>query len=328
MKDILRMIIKEPLRVSASSLKLLSDCSTAFYYSRILKLPEKQWDRTIVGSLCHSLFECFRNPRHRKHYELVVLKDSVDYKKSGAVARLVKNWQQKHNLSEELLLDLNGMLYVGLVSVDFFWSNADINKETGKPLIFGPEYAFNFKIKEKAEIKGFIDDMAVVDGVMVIRDYKSYRNKQTKKELANSIQALIYQLFVWRHFKLPARVEFVALRHPPTPRYPNRHLEIVPPASEAVLMGLEDYLEHIYERINNFKEADITLSPHKDRFFCQKVCSHYQPHPYWVILDGEKAVFSHLNEKDARAFLKNKPTLKIEKRDHAGCVVAWRSEES
>lgn len=320
----------KPIRISASSLKALADCTMAFYYSRILKLPEKEWPRTIIGSLVHSIFECLRNPRHRKHYDLIVLKtkDGVWHELSPAVKRLVKMWKDKYNIDQSLLDDLNEMLHVGINCTDFLWEKADIDPVTGTPKVYGPEHAFTLILPSGAEIRGYIDDMAVVDGVMVVRDYKSAKNKPPMADLPNNVQALMYQLYVWLTFGLPARVEFVYLRHGPTKRTNDKHLQIVQPVPVAAFTGFIDHLENLYPRINQFSLEDALSSPHDDIFFCQRVCTHYAPHPYWVVCspsdpEGLTPLSSHLSlDLASKASYPIEGSTILERR-HAGCMSRW-----
>jgi len=321
---------KHPLRISASSLKTLTDCALSFYYSRVLRLPEKQWARTVVGSLVHSIFECLRHPRHRDHYDLLVGdRSSVNYRRSPAVARLVRMWAQKHGITDDLLADLNGMLYVGLALLDFHWYRADLDPVTAKPRIYGPEHAFEITLDDGTVIKGFIDDMAVVEGTMIVRDFKSARNKPTQAEIPDNVQAILYQLYVWRTFKLPARVEFVYLRHPPTARSKTKHLQIVEPASPVHLEGLLSYVRAMYARINSLTLEEAATNPHEDLGFCQRVCTHYAPHPYWTVhaKDDPTGILPHLSahlDLDSAKKAAQDGAHVILERVHPGCHAKWR----
>ncbi len=305
------------------------DCSLAYYYSRVLHLPEKQWARTAVGSLIHSIFECLRHPRHRHHYDTITAGNRVDYKRSPAVARLVRAWKVKHQITGELLEDLNDMLYVGLILLDFYWTKADKDPITNAPLTYGPEYEFILILDDGTEIKGIIDDMAVVDGVMHVRDFKSAKQKPTKAEVPNTIQAIIYQLYVWIAFKLPARVEFVYLRHPPTARVPDRHLQVVQPASSTHLEGLIEYVKVMSARANKFTLEDALVSPLDDYGFCRNVCTHYAPHDYWVVCSPEdpkgiKPLSSHLSLTAATESSYSVSGSTVLMRRHEGCLSKWR----
>lgn len=312
-------------RVSASSIKSLLQCSMSFYYERILGLPTKQWPRTIMGSLAHSIFECFRHPRHRHHYDILVGdRITVDYTRSRAVARLVRAWRVKHAISEELLADLNGMLYVGLVLIDFHWANADKWSDGTTPRAHGPEHEFTLTLPDGTIIKGFIDDMAEQEGVMIVRDFKSQKRRFDSDELTNSIQAAIYQLYVWTRFGKRARVEFILLRHPPTSRTKDKHLQIVPPASPAHLAGLTHYVQQVSAQVNAFTLDHAWASCCTDVGWCRNVCSHYAPHPYWAL------VKTATPDVTLKTFMpEQKPTEvaadeMLVERQHLGCLHAWR----
>lgn len=310
-------------RVSASSIKSLLQCSMSFYYERILGLPTKQWPRTTMGSLAHSIFECLRHPRHRHHYDTIIGDSTtVDYTRSRAVARLVRAWQVKHGISEELLADLNGMLYVGLILIDFHWTKA--NRDTsGAPITHGPEHEFELTLPDGTTIKGFIDDMAEEGDTITVRDFKSQKKRFDSDELTNSIQAAVYQLYVWTTFRKRARVEFILLRHPPTSRTPEKHLQVVPPASLAHMAGLTHYVQEVSARVNSFTLDDAWASPCTDVGWCRNVCSHYAPHDYWVLVKRDAP------EVSLKTFmLDNPPDIgsdeMLVKRSHPGCLSAWR----
>lgn len=320
-------------RVSASSIKALCHCSLAFYYARILKLPEKQWSRTVIGTLCHSILEALRKERHRRHYDLVVKPgEGVDYRLSPAIVRLVGWYQRKHRIDQALIDDLNDMLHVAINCIDFLWTKADVDPATGKPLIYGPEHEFSLILDDGTEIKGFIDDMAQMAGIMEIRDYKSAREKPPKKEVPSTIQALIYQLYVWLTFGLLARVTFVYLRHPPTKRHPRLHLQVVEPSSETHLKGLASYVKAISARVNAFELEDAYIQPCEDIGFCQRVCTHYAPHPYWVVCaeddpNGANPLSRHLSLDEASEAAQNVPKGHILERRHQGCALRWNPNQ-
>ncbi len=313
------------VRVSASSIKQLLTCSMSYYYARVLKLPEKVWPRTVMGSLCHSIFESLRRARHRHHYDTITAPGtSVDYALSPAIARLVRMWIDKHNIAPELIADLNGMLYVGLLLVDFHWTGAD-KDEVGVPKTHGPEHEFTLTLPDGTVIKGFIDDMGEEGDIMVIRDFKSQRNRFTASELPHSIQAHIYQLYVWTRFNKLARVEFVLLRHPPTSRTKTKHLQIVPPASPAHLEGLVHYIQGVSAQVNQFGMEDAWSNVCTDQGWCRNVCSHYAPHDYWALVKRDDP-----EQVQIKAFMLDNEPKEIAadeilvKRHHSGCLSAWR----
>jgi PD-(D/E)XK nuclease superfamily len=293
------------IRISASRLKTLDQCTMAFYMEEILRLPTPTHPKTIIGSLCHSIFASLSNSRHRKHYN-AILGPPFGHANSKAVVRLVKMWQVKYAIPDELLESLDGMLYVGLVLTDFYFKNA--------LKVFEPEYEFEFKIGE-AVLKGYIDRMAEYDWGFLIRDYKSQAKRFTENELTNNIQAGIYQRAVWEKFRKPARVDFVMLRHPPTSRTPNKHIQSVEPKTEAQLSGLDFYLKSTYSSLNNFTLHDAHSHFCDNQFFCDNICGFRFPSDYQCVLkDGVVVKNYMLND---RVILK--PGQIIERRHQFGC---------
>lgn len=320
--------ITAPRRISASSVKTLTDCALSYYYSRVLKVVERTWSRTVIGSLAHSIFECLRNPRHRHHFDAITVSgNSVDYTLSPALRRLVYAWQLKHQIAQELIDDLNGILYVGLLCIDFHWVNAD-KDENGKPKVYGPEHAFKLVLDDGTEIKGFIDDMAIVGGVAVIRDFKSQRKLFQQSELPNNIQALIYSLYVWQTFGIPSMVQFVMLRHPPTKRTPQKHIQTVYSPSPAHFDGLVAYLKDSYRRINALTLEEATLHPHCDEGFCQRVCSFLEPKDYWALTpaDSPETILSTFPLDNPPQVLQDGTVLV--RKHHPGCAARGQSSLS
>jgi hypothetical protein len=136
-----------------------------------------------------------------------------------------------------------------------------------------------------AKIKGFIDDMARYKDKFVIRDYKSQKDKFSDDELEHNIQAIIYQLYVWEKFKMPAVVEFVMLRHPSKKKKPNNHLQIVEPKNVPQLMGLKAYLDHMYFVVNSYGLSEAFSNFCSKDSFCQYVCQFKNPFNYQSVVD-------------------------------------------
>lgn len=295
------------IRVSASRIKSLSKCSYKFYLNEILKLPEKTHPKTIVGSICHSVFECLKRPRHKKYYDQIVKTGSL---KGTPFERLVKMWQTKHSIDQSLINDIDAMIMVALKYTDFYHKNAT--------KIFDPEHEFKMELSTGI-VKGFIDDMAFFDDKGKIRDYKSQKEKFTKKELESEMQATIYQLYVWKKFGILAEVEFVLLRHSPTPKHPNLHLQVVPPKTPAQLKGFEIYLEHMGTVFKNFglKDAfaDFAADDPKRKNFCEYVCQFKNPFEYQSVTKDGIVVKNYF----ITDFVSLKDGEKLEIRNHSGC---------
>jgi len=202
------------------------------------------------------------------------------------------------------------MVLLAINETDFFFDGAE--------KVFDPEHEFLIEIKT-AMIKGFLDVFTVYKDRAVIRDWKSKGSKFTAKELESNFQASVYQLYVWKNFKLPAEVEFVMLRHPPTSRTPKKHMQVVPAKTAAQLKGFELFLEHMGTVFKNFNLEDAYSNFAADdparKSFCQYVCQYKNPFEYQAILKNEKLVRT--------AFLNELPNLQegetVEIRTHKGC---------
>ena len=79
--------------LSASKIKTMQSCSWLYWCKYHLKLPEDSNDGASRGSICHLVFECLGNPRHKHHYNKIVKNQSVW--KSKAVKRLIINYAKK-----------------------------------------------------------------------------------------------------------------------------------------------------------------------------------------------------------------------------------------
>ena len=53
-------------KLSASRIKVAQTCSWQYWTRYILKLPDKSNDGAKRGTICHLVFECLGNPRHKK----------------------------------------------------------------------------------------------------------------------------------------------------------------------------------------------------------------------------------------------------------------------
>jgi len=302
----------EPRRVSASRLKTLDSCSMLFYLSEILKLPQKIWPRTIIGSLAHAILECLYRKKHRHHHDII--KSTGTIYSSAAVARLVKRWQIKHSIAEDLIADVDAMIILVLTQTNFL--------DEGATRKFQPEHEFRMTLKNRAIIKGFLDRFAIFDDKARIIDYKSQRNRFTKEEVIDSFQSLVYQLFLWKEYGMLAEVVYVLLRHPPTKKMPDKHLQITPPATPAVLAGFESYLEHMYNVINNFTFEDACSKWHSDTGFCDRVCSYRRPMDYHAIRHKTTGELIRTTMIDNPPKLGENEVMSIE---HFGGCVRWNS---
>ena len=112
-------------KLSASRIKVAQTCSWQYWAKYILKLPDKSNDGAKRGSICHLVFECLGNPRHKKHY-LEILKNK-DIFASKPVERLVMKHAIKDQVDDKENIKLIKDMTLNGLEYDFF------GKESGKP---------------------------------------------------------------------------------------------------------------------------------------------------------------------------------------------------
>lgn len=292
--------------LSASRIKTLEICSWTYWNHYHKKIPQKQNDGSLRGTICHTIFELLLNPKHKGHYDKIIKNNSVTGSK--AITRLIKKLKSKVGLDSSNFEILDQMIMVGLKH-DFFGG------KDGK--IVSPEYAFEIKNDEpKYHIKGFIDKPIKSKNKMIIIDYKSSKAKFRGDDLEANIQAMMYSLAskkLWP--KLKPIVRFLFLRFP---KQPIQELEF----NDDQIKGFEHYLEHINDYINNFDEssaqANFALDNDKSKWMCgvgNWKCPYKDPYEYYVKLNENNDIIESSldgNFKDIKGF-------KIEKRKYQGC---------
>lgn len=295
------------LRISASRLKCLSDCSWAFYCQEILKIPEKTHPKTLVGTICHSILECLARERHRKQLDIICREGSIYA--SPVMRRFVKISREHYGLEDESLIDpIDDMAMVALKH-DFY--------ATEVREVLEPEFEFNIQLSSGSTVKGYMDRVLIYADHAVIRDYKTQGQKFPAKELHDNFQAATYQWAIKRTMGLPSYVEFIMLRHGPTQRFPRKHLQIVDSMSDAQLAGFEAFLNRMAEKMGDFDESNAceNFRAVKDSGFCNRVCQFKEPKDYFALLDENgKILKTSLNDD-----LKAENGGKIEKRHYNGC---------
>ena len=60
------------VKLSASRIKTAQQCTWLYWSKYKLKLPDSSNDGASRGTVCHNIFECLGNPRHKKHYKTII----------------------------------------------------------------------------------------------------------------------------------------------------------------------------------------------------------------------------------------------------------------
>ena len=291
--------------LSASRIKTLETCSWVYWNNYHEKIPQTQNDGALRGTICHTVFELLLNPRHKKHYNKIIKKNSI--KGSKAITKLVKKLKARVSLDESNFEVLDQMIMVGL-KYDFFGEGGEIIQ---------PEYPFEIKNeKPKYHIKGFIDKPIKKKKEMHIIDYKSSKYKFRGDDLAANLQAMMYSLASLKLWpKLKPIVKFLFLRFP---KQPIQELSF----DENEIKGFEHYLEHINDYINKFDEksahANFAVDNEKNKWMCQTggwKCPYKDPYEYYVKLNENNEII----ESNLDGNFKNIQGFNIEKRKYSGC---------
>jgi len=338
--------------LSASRIKTVDQCSWVYWCKYKLKLPDTSNDGASRGTICHAIFECLGNPRHKKHYDLIIKKKNIFASKS--VERLVMIFAKKLNVDDQENIDLikemtlNGLLY------DFFGDRPD---EAFSEKDFTIEINSGAK---KYKIRGFIDKLFLYKqkSTALIRDFKSSKQVFKGKEISDNMQDLMYCLAVKHLYPefLKRKVEFVFLKfdlgRDLLGSLGNGLVEMMDISSKE-LEGFEYQLTEIQRFLENFDEVDAVsnLAIHqgypKDGTFggplaCGRegfkkkkgeylldsngdkipsfICSFRRPFSYWALVNsnGDVIKSAHKDDKDSLCANEAKGEL-IELKEYSGC---------
>ena len=308
--------VKEKI-LSASRIKTLEPCSWSYWCIYHLKLPQKQNEGALRGTVCHLVFEMLVKKKHKKHFNKIFKGGTI--KKSPAVHRMV----MKHLIQMEKSFDLpmtneentelvDDMIVVGL-NCDFFGWGGKVDK---------PEHEFLLESKDPVyKIRGFIDKPVLYKKGKKIKivDYKSSKYKFRGEELHSNVQAMVYTLAAQQEWpEYTPTVEFQFLRHP---RSPLQQLQF----NKDQLRGLEYYLAHTFQIINNFTEetaiTNYAYDTKKSAWMCKIGkwrCPYIDPYDYFVTVNKDKEeIKKSFKKEELQRFLSKGE--KIEKRTYEGC---------
>lgn len=238
---------KNRTSLSASRIKTAQSCSWKYWCSYHLKLPDRSNSGAKRGSVCHLVFECLGEDRHKKHFSIIIKKRNAFASK--AVERLIRKHAKKEGIDdEENIKQICDMTLAGL-QYDFFGT------ECGKPSEALSEQDFEIDVKEGKfdyKIKGFIDKLFLYkkQGLAIIRDFKSSKEVFKGKDLENNLQDLMYSLAVKKLFPnyKNRRSEFLFLKFLPTEKGVVR----MPALTEEELDGFQSELTEIQKYLDNF----------------------------------------------------------------------------
>ena len=303
------------MRLSASKIKSLHQCSYKFWLNYFKHLPETTHPKTYAGTVCHCVFEALCRNGRKKLLEDVVEK-GFSKETSKSLWRYYEILVKKYKIIDSVSEHIPAMMDVGakyVLPILEKYKKARVEVEH--------EFVLN---NGKYEIKGFIDLLIIHDEGALIIDYKSQGKKFSAKEMEFNVQAIVYQLAVWKEFGLESSTEFIMLRHPPTKRHPEKHIQKVDFVGEDALNGMEDYLEYLQNIVDKFstKDAEEKFLADSDKGFCIYVCQFRKPFFYLSVVDGDGNVqknFNESEEEEAKSFARKAKGGRLLRKKHSGC---------
>lgn len=309
------------VKLSASRLKTLQNCSWLYNAQYVLKIPSSSNDGANRGTVVHLIFELCAKKKH-KHLVSESLKLYKKNKKlPTCLERLILKKAKKLSVDDEDNLEMiREMIYVGF--------NYDFLCKGSKHLESEIEFDIN---NGKYHIGGFIDKRAIYpDNSIVIWDYKSSKEKFSQEELDGNLQNLMYCLASYKQTgEIPSQ-NFLFLRFPDSPE------QKAPKPTVKDLKGFEYYLENMsfYLKDYNYEKATSNFAyDKKDKMWLcgfaktpnqlkkdgspMWYCAAKFPFNYWVLCDEDGNILSSKMTKEELPKPKKNEFI-IEKQYH-GC---------
>lgn len=304
--------------LSASRINLLCECTWKYYCRYILKLPDEGNDGANRGTICHLIFECLLNPRHRRHFDAIIELDDVFASK--AITKLIYKHAFKLNVANDENIEMIKDFILTGLKYNFFDEGSSLLLSEQQVDYENPNY----------KITGFIDKTAYFpDGSVKITDWKSSKAKYTKDYLNFCVQSLLYALAEYKKHGVIPKVEFVFLKFKKAPGVQ------APDYTPADLQAFEDYLTYLTDYLSNFDlEKAYSNFAWKDvtrRWLCGKkcgelnkagepafICSFKYSRIYFALEDESgKIIKTAYDKSDLEKLVKN--GQKIVRKEYSGC---------
>ena len=301
--------------LSASRISVLETCSWLYYAKYLLKIPDLVSDGALLGSILHLIFELFTRPERIKKRKLQYKQILNNKELTKNVSFLLRKKLKQVDLDTEDNYELLSKMILTGFSLDFYGKKGYVVTE--------PEIKFDIENENpKYRIKGFIDQAYVhkASKTVLIRDWKSSKQKFGKDDRDGNLQWLIYDLAskkIWSKYN--KRVfQFVF------PRFPRKPILLMPQVSNMESEGLEIRLSQIQKVIDEMdkKTAKLDMAfddPKRKRncnFYYGKPCPAKDPFKYYVLKDKDGNVVQSEKEIDKLNF---KEGLECEQKQYWGC---------
>jgi hypothetical protein len=354
---------KEKVFLSASRIKVVDQCGWVYWCKYKLKLPDRSNDGASRGTICHAIFECLGNPRHKKHYDLIV--NSKSSFASPSVARMISIYAKKLSVNDPENLDLIDEMTVNGLLYDFFGRTEDDELEEYS------EKSFSISVDEgdrKYNIRGFIDKLFLYKNKSsaLIRDFKSSKAVFKGKEITDNLQDLMYCLAVKHLYPdfLKRTSEFVFLRFDLSNDLLGKlgkGIVRMEDISDEELLGFEYQLTEIQAFLEDFDESNAMSNFAAEKSFpsdgtfggplmCGKdgfkksrgeyvldkngdkiksyICQYRKPFEYYALLNKSGKVVKTCFEDEVQDLdYEESEGFKLELRSYGGCAY-WNAKKN
>ena len=310
--DIMFSMEQELIPLSPSRCQTCDDCSWRYYCVYHLKLPELKSKAQTRGIIVHKVLEIFLNKKCYKYVNEIFKFKKINIK--NPIYKFTYNLVKKNNLLDELDTILD-MIFIGLQTDFRCIGNKSIQSEIRFDLI---DTQYNFRLK------GIIDVLADMESHVLIRDYKTSKNKKTQKDLTSDIQGMMYSLAGYKLFNKQPKMQFLYLRFPKKPIqdyiYPLEQLD-----------GLKLYLSKVQQKIQQFNFNDATKNFAKGgfkwRMLCgtgnvgEHTCAFMKPFCYYAIVDDDGGII----KTSFTSNIKSKENQTLIKKYYNGCPAHYEN---
>lgn len=236
LRTVVPMALPLPSSLSPTKLSSFTDCALAFRFSAVERLPEPPSAHLTRGTLVHAALE-----------RLFVL-DADQRTRSAAEACLADAVDAISEDPEWVGLELDDQTAEALVAdarnlIDNYFALEDPSSVT----------AVGLELKLEAEVngvrlRGVIDRLDLVDGELVVTDYKTGKAPTARNERARLLGVHVYSMLVERVFgRRPARVQLLHLRDP---------VAVIAEPSERSALGLARRVEAVWQAVERACERE------------------------------------------------------------------------
>lgn len=323
---------KELIKLSASRVKTLGECSWLYWSKYHLRLPDTTNSGALRGSVCHDLFELLTKPKWI-HFAKEMHEADCDIEKFPLIKRFLRAKCHKYGLEMFEEDKKSKKTNIGLI-----YEMIKVGLEAGffpeeHEEIIDSEYEFDI-IDEELEFRivGFIDKILFdkKNESIFISDYKSSKQQFRGEDLESNLQAMMYILaahFLKKAGKIPNFKKvigrFIFLRFA---KNPFQELEF----TEEQIEGFRHYLSYVNTIISNFDEQDakndFALYDNARRWKCGAKsgwkCPFRDPFSYYRLFDKDKNIIKTVLEKDYLEkfqYLAVEDNQSWEKLEYSGC---------